>query len=168
MANNNDNSGAILILAFFGAVATILFLAVAAIAGFITVVLTILSLCAWRHEIRLGSHIITPAEARSFIGRGIVGTVMAPLFVLFCEFLFEVRFDWGQYGFYVLFSGYILGSTGIEFLRAKAQEEEELRARMYPSARTVSPPPQQQPQRGLPAPPAEPFRYASWDDDEGR
>lgn len=166
MANNNDNSGAGMAFALVAAMAYFMFLIVAAVAGFLTLILTILSILAWNRELRLGKHIITPQEARAFIGRGLLGTLMAPLFVLFCELMFKFQFEWDKFGGYVLFAGYVLGSLGMEFLMAKAREEEEERMRMYPPQRSFTPP--QEPQRGLPAPPKEPFSFASWDDDEGR
>lgn len=165
MSNNNDNSGGIMIFAFLAAGAYFVFLFVAALAGFVAIIFTILSLLAWHRELRLGKLIITPSEARGFVWRGILGTILAPLFVAFCEFLFEVRFDWNTYGGYVVFAGYVLGSLGVGMLMEKAAEEEQQRQAMHRPVQTFTPPPVQ---RGLPAPPKEPFQYASWDDDEGR
>lgn len=165
MSNNNDNSGGIMIFAFVAAIAYFVFLFVAALAGFITIIFTILSLFAWHRELRLGKLILTPQEARGFIGRGILGTFLTPLFVLFCEFLFEFQFNWDEFGGYVFFAGYVLGSLGVGMLMEKAAEEEQQRQAMHHPVQTFTPPPVQ---RGLPAPPKEPFRYASWDDDEGR
>ncbi len=164
MSNNNDNSGFAIAIALVAAGVYFLMAFVFAIAGFITIIFTILSFFAWNREVRLGSMIVTPEEARGFVGRGLLGMGLLPLFLIFCEVLFGIAINWKDFGVLILFGGYVLGSLGVGILIEQAKEEQAKQAPpIQPQVRQV----QHAPDR-LPAPPSEPFRFASWDDEEER
>lgn len=153
-SKNNDESAAIgMAFATLGLAALFFF----ALLAFLALAFTVLALLAWNTPLRLGSVVIKPEEARDFVGRGLIGMALAPTFWAFCCLLFGLPFDWDYLG-YLLLGGYTLGSLVFELLAA----EDEPPA-VHP-AQTKTP--------ALPAPPAqrtieaEPFRFASWDDEE--
>lgn len=155
--NSNEAGGLALVLAFIGAMA-IMF---AVVLAFFAFVLTIIAIFAWNSPLRLGKWVVTPEEARAFVGRGIVGAIMVPAFCLFCEVVFQVPIVW-DYLAYMMVGGYTLGSLGIAIMIAEDEA---------PSAPVTYIPPQPQlppaPRPVLSAP-KEPFRFASWNDEEGR
>jgi hypothetical protein len=75
-----------------------------------------------------------------------------------------VSINWDYFFFFVL-AGYVGGSLGLEILFANLPDESLAGTRMPARSPEVAPPPA--PRRLPPAEP-EPFRYASWDDEEER
>lgn len=165
MSQNNDNSGAAMGIAFVLAGLPCIALVIFAVLAFLALVLTIVAICAWNNPVRLFGQTLYPSEARAFVGRGLVGTFLLPAFIVFCEVMFEVRFPWDIYGQYVLMGGYTLGSVGIEIMMAEEGGTSSTVEIYDPPAAPPSRLPE--PPRALPGPESkEPFRYASWDDED--
>jgi hypothetical protein len=155
--NNNEMNGIVVAFVFIGVAIAMAAAIIAVIVCFITFVFTILALIAWNRPLRLGKHILTPAEARSFVYRGLAGAVLVPAFAIFCEVFFNV-FIPGEALPYLIAFGYVAGSLGIEWLMAQNADAQ--------APIDVTPPPPAAPP-SLPAP-RQPFEYARWDDEDAR
>lgn len=156
---NDDTTGVAIVIGGIAAVAAFIAMIVFAVAVFLSLIFTVLCVFAWNSPLQLGRNQITPEEARAFIWRGIVGAVLAPAFVGFCALLFGGTIDVGYWPYFIL-GGYAGGSLGVQILMVAAADEQ--------GTPTYSPPPQiaPKPQRLLSPPASEPFRYASWNDEE--
>ena len=153
-SKSNDENAAIGVVVAVIAFAALFFFALLA---FVALVFTVLALLAWKKPLRLGSIVITPDEAHAVVGRGLIGMALAPTFWAFCCILFGLPFE-GDYLGYLLIGGYTLGSVGIEILSGDDEP---------PAAAPVPTPPPALPAPADKAPPPpEPFRFASWDDEE--
>lgn len=157
MSSRNDN-GEMMGFAIVGAILAFAFLFIYALLLFVAFIMTILAVFAWHNPLKLGSHILEPHEARAFVVRGLIGMFALPFFGVFCEFLFEISIGESLWP-HLFLAGYALGSVGVEFLMAQ-NEEQTTSTIVYPPQ---VPAPPRKPQ-GLP--PAEPFYFASWDDEE--
>lgn len=161
-SKNDENLGLVLAIAVIGMIAAAMF----AIIAFIAFGLTILSFFAWSKPLRLGDSVtITPEEAHAFVWRGVLGAILLPVFATFACVLFGARMD-DVYWFYLIVGGYSLGSVGVCMMEAQEQQNAEEAARMIEMYQQAKP--QAQPRKALPRPEAEPFRFASWDDEEER
>ncbi|TCI00185.1 hypothetical protein EJV46_05925 [Roseococcus sp. SYP-B2431] len=154
---NNDGGagmGALFILVIIAATRIFIY----AIAVFVSLGLTLIYLVALSGPLRLGKWYITPAEAKSFILRGVIGAATAPLLAVFVASIFGERIPSGAW-IYIILGGYALASVGFDML---VQEEGGGQAVEYiPRQEDAAlPPPASRP----PQPP--PFRFASWDDEE--
>ena len=160
---NSETDGMAMGLALVGMAFALLFMVLYAVACFVAIVLTLLALCAWNEPLHLTSKmIITPREARIFIGSGIAGLIGLPVFVIFCAALFhlQIKPDWWGY---ILLGGYALGALGIG--GAILGDEQENGTPNF----IASPPALPAPEREeTPAPAKPPFRFASWDDEDAR
>ena len=155
---DNENQGML-----FGAGLAIMAALIFAIMAFIAIILTVLALFAWNRPLRIGSLVVQPDEARSFVYRGLIGAVVLPAFIAFATALYGVAVDWDSYLFHILLLGYVGGSLGLEMLFADAQPPHAEGEIIHPPIeRQITPPRPQQ----LPPPQSPPFRFASWDDDE--
>lgn len=163
MAQGNDNNNGAAIIGFIAAIAAFMAMFVFAIATFLTFVLTILSIMAWNAPLRVGKWTIQPDEARAFVRRGIYGAWLVPTFILFCEILFNVQFRWDIWPYYEI-GGYVLGSFGVEYMMA--QDEQSGDVSIYTPPPVDSLPPQRPQSHQPPSLPAQPFHYASWDDED--
>lgn len=153
-SKSNDENAAIGVVVAVIAFAALFFFALLA---FVALVFTVLALLAWKKPLRLGRFVITPDEAHAFVGRGLIGMALLPTFWAFCCILFGLPFE-GDYLGYLLIGGYTLGSVGIEILSADDDP---------PAASPVhTPPALPTPADKAPAAEEEPFRFASWDDEE--
>ncbi|WP_223479033.1 hypothetical protein [Oricola indica] len=154
-----------LFLAVTMALAMLVFAVLSLLAG----VLTMLSLLAWNDDLEVFGYTIDRDGARLFIGRGVIGMIALPGFIAFCGLLYGFSMPEGWPALMLI--GYVLGSAGIEvFLHCTGGSSTPLvyqdhYANVLPPP--ASPPPVHQ-QALLPAPRGEPFRYASWDDEEAR
>lgn len=165
MSQNNDNSGAAMGIAFVMAGLAFIAVFIFAVLAFLALVLTIVAIFAWKNPVTLFGQTTYPREARAFVWRGVAGAFLLPVFIAFCEMLFEMRFQWDQYGHFFWIGGYTLGSVGVEIMTAQDADT-------APKVEIYDPP--ATPPRHLPQPPRaiappeskEPFRYASWDDEE--
>lgn len=98
-----------------------------------------------------------------FFARGFIGAVTLPIFL---SLIFAILGEQVQIEpQWIWLTGFVLGSTGVEYLNAQ-QEAENTKA----SEMVVLPPlPEERPHVPpvvLPAQPERPFRFASWDDEE--
>lgn len=173
----DEMAGLVFVVAAIGAAIYFVFIAMAVMMALFAIVFTILCLFAWNDTLYLGSETLEPEEARAFIYRGLFGAAAAPI-LTFLVWLFLDRhaFGWEVYALSAAI-GYVFGSVGIEIFAAM-DEMETISAGPDTKAETVSispgpaASPSQQPAlppaqiKTLPAPPAKPFRYASWDDEE--
>ncbi len=128
---------------------------------FVSLVLSVVALFAWNTPRRLGNHVLMPQAARAFVYRGLAGAFLLPIFCLFLDVLFGIRID-GNYLPHILLAGYALGSLGVEILWAMNEDNQASTATYIPPSQQIAPPPQ------APSPPLVPFRFASWDDEDGR
>lgn len=164
MSNRNDEvTGLAMIFAF---IAMAFYIVILAFLGFVVImciVLTVLSLFAWNKPVHIGRYTIEPEEARAFIKRGLWGAAIAPALTLVGWMFTPEPIVWGVFPFMALI-GYVLGSIGLEWLFQQIGVYDEP-APSDTSTNSVSSAAQQ---TALPAPPQEPFRYASWDDEEER
>ncbi|MBI1290198.1 hypothetical protein GC173_02995 [bacterium] len=174
--NSNDNAVAGGIIGLLSAVAIgFVFVILALIAAgflilcFLALLFTLISVFAWNRPIYLWRLSIEPEDAREFITKGLIGGGLAAGFVVFLAILFALG-DGGQIPLilipYAFVFGYVAGSVGLAFL---FEEDGAINSPIrysehtYRRAIDVTPP-----AHALPPPPAQiPFRYASWDDEEG-
>lgn len=155
MSQNNDNSAA-MGFAFVGAILAFALLFIFAFLAFIAFGLTILALLAWNEPFRMGKITIEPHEARAFVGRGLIGAVVLPVFVVFTSILFGVPIN-DDYWLYFVIGGYVGGSIGVEMLSAEDNPQNiSPIVPPMPNRLPPSPDPVQRP----------PFQFASWDDEE--
>jgi hypothetical protein len=113
MSSNNDNGetmGFAVVVAVFAFIGFFVY----AVLAFLAIILTVIAICAWNSPLTLGKTTVQPSDARAFIGRGIVGAIGLPVFVGFCEMLFEIKIDWEQFGGHFMLGGYVLGSIGLK------------------------------------------------------
>lgn len=157
--NNNEISSAAIVFAFVGAMAMMLIAFIYLLFAFIALVATVLCLFAWNSPLHLGSTIITPEEARRFVYGGLIGAGLLPAFCVFGAIMFDIRIEdaWVPH---ILVAGYTLGSVGWQYLEAQANKAQ--------GEQTIIPPDQQIVPPHSYQPPAQPFRFATWDDEDGR
>ena len=156
---NTENDGMIMGLALVGVAVLIMFAIFYALACFFALILTVIALCAWNENLTIGNWTVTTEEARVFIFGGLAGLVALPVFIVFCQMLFKFHIQPDWWG-YIFLGGYSFGALGIGALFAEEQQKQEASKflTMQEPARPAAPP-------ALPSPPAEPFRFASWDDE---
>ncbi|QXF12342.1 hypothetical protein [Sphingopyxis terrae] len=160
MQSNNQNFElAMLIGVLMIVVAIIQFIATLILIGIILVsgVLTLLSFWAWNQPRTLFGEVITPDEARGFVGRGVCGGFIAFIVGQLYAVIQHVNITDNWYALIIL-GGYFLGSVvigaAIEEERAKAEASvQEILPPLAPP-----PPPPQFTQR--------PFEFADWKDEE--
>ncbi|MDZ4790837.1 MAG: hypothetical protein SGJ17_06430 [Hyphomicrobiales bacterium] len=160
MSDRNDGNGGVILV--FAVIATAIFYALLimfAVLAFIALVMSILSLCAWNRPLTIGKMTIHPEEAQDFVGRGICGAILLPLFVGFFCILFGGRVEEWLWP-YILIAGYTAGSLGVAILQSMdAESSSPVRELRTPPPAAIAPPPQS------PATPPAPFKFASWDDE---
>ncbi len=159
MSSNNNNDTGVIVGFIVAGLAMIAFF-IFALFAFAAFVLTILAIFAWNKPLRIGrKFVITPEEARAFVGRGIVGMWAVPAFALFVNVFLGVHINW-EYFTHMMMVGYVGGSIGLEMMLADKDgsgDSTELHQQVLPPAPA---------QKALPPAEREPFHYASWDDEE--
>jgi hypothetical protein len=163
MSSNNNDNGAAAGLAFMMAGLTIIGLFIFAVLAFLACILTLLSVVILirNKPFKIGKESAGPKEAREFILGGVIGAVIVPVFLAFCSGLFDIHVNW-DYLWHFVGCGYVAGPICHELFRGNNENE--------------TPAPYIPPQPQLPAPAkrplfydeADPFRFASWDDEEKR
>lgn len=159
-SKNDETTAVVMVFACLGAMAIMLAAFVFAVLAFLSLLLTFVALCAWSRPRRIGKFILEPEEARAFVYRGLAGSFLLPTFVAFCALLFGFNIQDSVWP-YLFLGGYVAGSIGIEILMADQNGgggAVDITPPQVPSA----------PPRSLPRPEPEPFRFASWDDEEER
>lgn len=159
--NNDEANGMIYAIAFIGAGAILLASVVYALAAFAAIVLTLFALAAWNEPLTLGGNTLQPEEARIFVLRGVVGAFVLPVFIAFCDVLFNnLHVNWSLWPHFVLI-GYTLGSVGLMVFENTDEPQNNGQVILPPTPRFPEPP------RTIYTPPEpKPFRFASWDDEE--
>lgn len=148
-----------MIFAFIGAMAMFMMILAFAVLAFVALVLTVACLFAWNSPVTLGKWTLMPEEARGFVYRGLIGSVLLAAFSVFIGIMFDIRIE-DRAVPYILLGGYTLGSIGLEIMMAQEQGDAP--------HQTIIPPSQQIAPPHAPESPAKPFRFASWDDEDGR
>ena len=159
MSNNNNDNGAAMGLALVGAMCLFAAVAIYAIACFVAMVFTVLSLLSWRKPFRMfGLTLSTPAEAHLWMRCCLSGAVIVPFFALFCSALFDVPIR-GDWWFYLVTGGYafapwiVAGFLSREYIDALGAESPPHVIEHIPESI-----------QSLPEIPKS-FQYASWDDE---
>ena len=162
--NNSEVNSAIFGIALVLTVLYFIFAVVAVLLGMACFVLTCLAIVAWINGgMTIGNDYLSPDEARNFILRGIGFAILVPIFwALLMAFIGEqnsASLEW------LMLSGYVFGSAGIEILNAMEESEKQ------ESNSQIILPPLPEPDHELPPvvppmQPRKPFGYASWDDEE--
>lgn len=153
--NNSEGVGFAFVIAIIGVTALILY----AMFVFVAVALTIPCLFALNSTLSIGPMTITPHEARAYIGRGLIGMILLPVFAIFCELMFGVVVS-SEYLPHLLAGGYAAGSLGIAMLMEE-QEDTASNVTIIPPHQHIAPPRER-------AEPQRPFEFASWNDEDGR
>lgn len=158
MSNNNDNSGT-MALAFVVAICAFAGMFIYAFAAFLAAQFTLLAFVAWFRPLTLFGETVYPHEARAFVRNGVIGTIMLPVFVAFASALVKFKVS-DEIWPHIFIIGYILGSVGVELVKA---EEEQKAAKM----REINPPADRlpPPSNDSKADP-KPFQFAEWEDEE--
>jgi hypothetical protein len=159
-SNSNEIAGVGMMFAVVGAVAMMFLLFFYVVFAFIAVVVTIACLFAWNSPLHLGDLTIRPDAARRFVYRGLAGSVLLAAFCIFTTIMFGIRIE-DQYAPHILLAGYTLGSVGITYLEWDPDSPQPQQTIIPPNHQIVPPP-------HAPEPPAQPFRFASWNDEDGR
>jgi hypothetical protein len=171
-SNNSEGGGILFVLALIAVFLYFIFLFVFALGAFLAVIFTILCLLAWNRPLTLFGYAITPREARAFVGRGILGMILLPLFATFSGWFFEFNIP-DNLWFYLILGGYVLGSVGVEYEKAKqgddgliSKESAIVPIALLPQAPVMALP-SNRPRQEL-SPEDTGFEFATWDDEEGR
>ena len=163
MSQNNakdEITAMAMVVAFIGAMAMFMMMLVFAVLAFVALALTVVCLFAWNSPVTLGKWTLMPDEARGFVYRGLIGSVLLTAFSVFIAILFGIRIEDTAVP-YTLLGGYALGSIGLEIMMAQEQSEAP-HQNIIPPSQQIAPPPRE------PSPPARPFRFASWNDEDGQ
>ncbi len=157
MSSNNNDDGAAMGFALIFALLAFLGMFIFAVLAFVVCILTMLSLVIvmLNKPLTFGKGCITVKDARNFILGGILGAAILPAFIAFCSAIFGISVNW-DYLPQILGAGYVAGSIGVDIL---LPDDESGNA-----AATNIPPQMQLPPPSRP----EPFKFASWDDEEKR
>lgn len=167
MSSNNNTSPEAMVGILVLTVIGLAFMVIAALFAFAAIVLTGIAIAAWNEPLTLGGDTVYPADARAYVGRGVIGAFALPLFVVFCSAVFQFDLhDITDHGWLlIMLGGYSGGSLGIEIAIQQEREKAEATAALQ---REILPalPPQKQPEIKPAQPHEEPFLFASWDDEE--
>jgi hypothetical protein len=161
MSSRNDNSEAGFALAMVGAGFVIVGAILFALAAFVALILTILCIFAWSKPLKLGNMIIEPWEARAFVGGGVAGMWLLPVFALFCEVLFQFGIADCAWT-YLFLGGYVAGAFGSLWFVTEQSEQQQAAA----NTEVVTLPEPRPTPLVIDQQPAQPYRFASWDDEE--
>lgn len=160
MSNNNDNSGVgmavVLVVVVIYVMAIMLYFALV----FLAFMVTIACAFAWNNPLTIGRWTLWPEEARSFVYRGLGGAVLLPAFVVFLAVFFNIQIN-DEFAVHIILGGYAFGSVGLEILWAEEGQKPEPRQTVIPPHQQLAPPQDD-------TPPRAPFRFASWDDEDGK
>ena len=168
-SNDNNGGGAALVFGLFIAVAYIVFLAIVFGLVILAVAFTVLSIVAWNRPLRIHKWVLTPAEARAFIKRGLFWMFATPVAFALLDIFTALALEDRHFPLLMMF-GYTFGSVVLEYLLYSDGESERRPLIEYL-------PPESTPRRDVlpaptpensvqPAPAPPPFRFASWDDEE--
>ncbi|MDP3408561.1 hypothetical protein [Bosea sp. (in: a-proteobacteria)] len=158
---NDETKGLIMVVAFLGAAIYAMAIFAFIIAAFASLIMTLCCFFAWNSPLTLGSATLMPDVARAFVYRGLIGALVAAAFSVFAAIVFGFWIQ-DQAVPYILLGGYTLGSIGLEILWAQEDNQPAPpNQTIIPPSQQITPPQQHEPSRV-------PFRFASWDDEDGR
>jgi hypothetical protein len=164
-SQDNDTSGATIVAVVvggFGVVfgAIVIGMAVAAIAYILlaTVLFTVLSVLAWTKPLHIWDGVVTPGMAHNFVLGGVCGSVVVLICLVIAEFLLGIDVP-GKYIGWFIIGGYVAGAFICDHTMV-ADDLEEYGA-------YIPPPPADAPDaEPLELPQPQPFKFATWDDEE--
>lgn len=166
-SNNNSMSPEMMFGILVLAVLFYVFMFLAALFAFTALVLTAFAIAAWNEPLTLAGETLHPDEARAYVGRGVIGAIGLPVFVVFCASLFQYNLnEITEHGWLlIILSGYSIGSLGIEIAiqdeREKAQAAAALNQEILPALPPQQPAPKPIHREEQPA-----FEFETWDDEE--
>lgn len=155
MASNNDNSTEIAVGIALVAFVGIFFFALLIVATFI---LTLIAFYCWNEPHKFGKKTITPRMARGFVFGGLAGAVLLPVSIGLADAMFQLGLDWDRLVIYFIVGGYIAGAYIVDDIIDESEAAQEI---IVPLQRLP-----QQPSSANPPQPDQPYRFASWDDEE--
>ena len=165
-SNNNSMSPemmvGIMVLAFIG----FAFMLIAALFAFAALVLTAFAIAAWNEPRTLAGETLYPHEARAYVGRGVIGAIALPVFVVFCGNVFQYNLnEITEHGWLlIMLGGYSIGSLGIEIAIQEEREKAQAAAALNQEILPALPP--QEPAPKPVRPEKQPFEFDTWDDEE--
>lgn len=164
-SNNNSMSPEMMVGILVLAVIVYAFMILAALFAFAAIVLTGFAFAAWNEPRTLAGETLYPHEARAYVGRGVIGAIALPIFVVFCGSVFQYNLnEITEHGWLlIILGGYSLGSLGIEI--AIQQEREKAEAAALQQEILPALPPQQPAPKPV-RPEQQPFEFDTWDDEE--
>lgn len=145
---------AIVVIAYAVAIIVALF-------AFVAFAWSLVCCLAWRRPLHIGWLYVDPVNARAFVLRGLFGAVALPAFLLGCDLVLEMPVNWSYFP-HLAVGGYTLLSAGLEYLVSRGMQSPYVAptwdAPALPAARvhTLEIAPSRR----------EPFKFASWDDEE--
>lgn len=160
-SRNDDTSGMAVAIGLVAAGMYFLAIAAAVFFAVVALVLTVFSIMAWNKPLRVHKMIITPQEARGFVRRGLIGFFAAPILLVFCQKFFGWHINW-DYLLAFEIGGYCIGSIGVGMLLGEEAASDRPLIEYLPPEQNAEPPAPVNP----PVIQREPFRFASWDDEE--
>ena len=166
-SNNNSMSPEMMVGIMVLAAICVFFMVIAAIFAFAAIVLTGFAIAAWNEPRTLAGETLYPHEARAYVGRGVIGAIALPIFVVFCGSVFQ--FDLNEiteHGWLlIILGGYSIGSLGIEIAIQQAREEAEAAAALQQEILPALPPQQPAP-KPVHRDEQQAFEFETWDDEE--
>ena len=166
-SNNNNMSPEAMIGIMVVAVLGFAFMVIAALFAFAALVLTAFAIAAWNEPRTLAGETLYPHEARAYVGRGLIGAIALPIFVVFCGSVFQYNLnEITEHGWLlIILGGYSLGSLGIEIAIQQAREEAEAAAALQQEILPALPPQQPAP-NPVRRDEQQAFKFETWDDEE--
>lgn len=168
MSSNSNSMGpemmvGILVLAAIG----LFFMVIAALFAFAAIVLTGFAIAAWNEPITCAGETLHPDEARAYVGRGVIGAIVVPIFVVFCSVAFQFNLnEITEHGWLlIMLGGYSIGSLGIEIAIQEEREKAEATAGLNQEILSALPPQQPAP-KPVHREEQQAFEFETWDDEE--
>lgn len=162
---DNGMTAAIFVICIIGCMAIMLFYIVLGILVAGSVFLTVIALSAWNKPRIIDGRIIEPREARAFVIGGLISAGVFGLIPWASEYVFEESIKASSWPYFAV-GGYVFGTVGFLLLDAMLGLDKAATVTQTPQATpptiTAIPP------RELPKSEFQPFRYASWNDEDGR
>ncbi|EIZ82373.1 hypothetical protein WYO_5012 [Methylobacterium sp. GXF4] len=153
-------------LALIGAALYVIAALIFTFALFASLCLTVLCLFAWNKPLRLFGNVLTPEEAREFVGRGLLALVLIPSFVLFASIVLQIPMS-DEVWPYLIFGSYTVGSLSLAFDESNDDDDlSQLQVLKGSDIEPAQPAPDTEYQITPEKPASPPFRFATWDDEE--
>ena len=166
-SNNNSMSPEMMFGILVLAVLFYVFMFLAALFAFAAIVLTGCAFAAWNEPRTLAGETLYPHEARAYVGRGVIGAIALPVFVVFCGSVFQYNLnEITEHGWLlIILGGYSIGSLGIEIAIQQEREKAEAAAALQQEILPALPPQQPAP-KPVHREEQQAFEFETWDDEE--